>query len=115
MSNSTDWFKDINCAITVCDKNGIIIYMNEKASRTFEKWGGKELVGKSLFDCHGEKSRETIGVLMSKGGTNCYTIEKGGIKKLIYQTPWYSNAEVAGLIEYSLEIPFEMPHFNRNA
>jgi len=114
MSDSPEWFNNLSCAITICDINGIIVYMNEKASKTFEKWGGNSLIGKSLLDCHGEKSRETIARLMQNGETNSYTIEKNGIKKLIYQTPWYSNGEVSGLIEFSMEIPFEMPHFVRS-
>ena len=36
------------------------------------------------------------------------------VKKLIYQTPWYKeDGTFGGLIEYSIEIPFEMPHFVR--
>jgi hypothetical protein len=41
---------------------------------------------------------------------NVYTIEKNGVKKLIYQSPWYYNGEYAGFVELSLEIPFEMEH-----
>ena len=26
-----DWAKELNCSITVCDKNGIIIYQNDPA------------------------------------------------------------------------------------
>ena len=45
--------------------------------------------------------------------SNVYTIEKNGLKKLIYQSPWYQNGAYAGFIELSLEIPFELPHFVR--
>ena len=38
---------------------------------------------------------------------------KAGVKKLIYQTPWYENGEFRGLVELSMEIPFEMPHYVR--
>ena len=30
------------------------------AEKNYEKWGGADLVGKSLMDCHNEKSREAI-------------------------------------------------------
>ena len=50
---------------------------------------------------------------MEEHATNAYTIEKNGVKKLIYQTPWYENGEFMGLVEFSLEIPFEMPHYIR--
>ena len=45
---------------------------------------------------------------------NVYTIEKGGKKKLIYQTPWYKDGQYAGFVELSLVIPAEMPHFIRD-
>ncbi len=44
---------------------------------------------------------------------NIYSIEKNGVKKLIFQSPWFKNGEYAGFVELSLEIPFEMPHFVR--
>jgi hypothetical protein len=52
--------------------------------------------------------------LLTSGRSNVYTIEKGGIKKLIYQSPWYENGKYAGLVELSLPIPKEMPHFVRD-
>ncbi len=45
---------------------------------------------------------------------NVYTIEKKGKKKLIYQAPWFLDGAFGGLVELSLEIPFEMPHFIRD-
>jgi len=44
---------------------------------------------------------------------NVYTTEKAGVKKLFYQAPWYEGGEYAGVVELSVEIPFEMPHFVR--
>lgn len=43
-----EWANEMNCAVTVCDTKGIILYMNEKACRTFAKHG--DLIGKNLFD-----------------------------------------------------------------
>lgn len=106
-------FKSLPFAVTACDKNGIIIYMNEKSITTFVKNEGESLIGKSLFDCHGEKSAIKIRELLETGETNSYTIEKNGLKKLIYQCPWYQNDEIAGLVEISLVIPFDMEHFVR--
>ena len=28
-----EWANEMNCAVTVCDTEGIILYMNEKAAR----------------------------------------------------------------------------------
>ena len=43
-----EWANEMNCAVTVCDTEGVILYMNEKACRTFAKHGS--LIGKNLFD-----------------------------------------------------------------
>ena len=51
---------------------------------------------------------------MATGIPNSYTIEKKGIKKLIHQSPWFEDGKPAGLIEISIEIPFELPHFIRD-
>jgi len=111
--NNFEWAEELNVAVTVCDLNGIVLYMNGKAARSFSKDGGKELIGKSLMGCHSEKSQAMIAELMANANTNAYTIEKNGIKKMIYQTPWFVNGKTEGLVEFSMEIPVEMAHFIR--
>lgn len=111
--SSIDWIKEFGGAVTVCDADGIILSMNEKACQTFAKDGGASLVGKNLFDCHPEKARAHLREIMEKRLTNSYTIEKAGVKKLIYQAPWYKDGIFAGLVELSIEIPVDMPHFVR--
>ncbi len=113
MENS-NWFDGVPFAVTVCDKNGIIVDMNEKSAVTFAKDGGKDLIHKSLLDCHPEKARSMILNMIKTESTNVYTIEKHGVKKLIYQCPWYQNGELGGLVELSVEIPFDMPHHVRS-
>jgi transcriptional regulator with PAS, ATPase and Fis domain len=108
-----DWLKQINAAVTICDEQGMIVYMNERSEEVFETDGGKELVGKSVFDCHPEPALSKLKELLSSGGTNVYTIEKNGKKKIIYQSPWRTENAVAGMIEISFELPAELPHFVR--
>lgn len=108
-----EWIKEFPAAVTVCDAQGRILEMNDRAAKTFEKDGGYELVGKNLLDCHSEQSRGKVEALLATHEKNVYTIEKNGVKKLIFQSPWYKNGEYAGFVELSLEIPFEMPHFVR--
>lgn len=105
----------INIAITVCDGTGVVVEMNEKSKATFAKYGGGELVGKSLVECHPEPARTKLVGLLKSPATNAYTISKNGVRKLIYQTPWYKDGEFAGLVEFSLEIPGDMPHFERHS
>ncbi len=106
-----EWAKELNCAVTVCDTEGVIIYMNDKAKATFASHGN--MVGKSLMPCHNDRSRAIIHDMLETGGSNCYTISKGGLRKMIYQTAWKEDGQVKGLVEISMEIPEEMPHYNR--
>lgn len=109
----TRYFDEIPAAVTVCDTDGIILYMNNKSISTFKKDGGADLVGKSLFDCHPGASKEKLRALLESQKTNTYTIEKNGVHKMIYQTSWFEDGKFRGLIEFSFEIPAEMPHFIR--
>lgn len=110
---SHEWIKEFPGAVTVCDASGIILAMNDRAAKTFEQDGGYALVGRSLLDCHPEPARGKVEQLLAAHQKNVYTIEKNGVKKLIYQSPWYQDGQYAGFVEISLEIPFEMPHFVR--
>ena len=47
-------------AIVICDLDHKIIYMNPAAINRYEKWGGKNLMGQSLLNCHNDRSREMI-------------------------------------------------------
>ena len=107
-----DFARDINCAVTVCDNEEIILYMNERAIATYSKHGN--LIGKCLFDCHNERSMGIIRHMLESGEANAYTITKQGQRKMIYQTPWRREGRVCGLIEISMVIPAEMPHYDRD-
>jgi hypothetical protein len=107
------WIKELPIAITVCDKDANILEMNNKSVKTFEKYGGAKLLGRSLFECHPGESGEKLAALLSSRKTNCYTIEKLGIHKMIYQSPWFQDGEYMGFVELSFELPIDVPHFVR--
>jgi transcriptional regulator with PAS, ATPase and Fis domain len=107
------WIKEFPGAITVVDEEGLILEMNDKAIRTFQDDGGKNLIGTNVLSCHPEPAREKLVGMLKTGRQNVYTIEKQGVRKLIYQTPWYRAGKYAGFVELSLEIPAELPHFIR--
>jgi transcriptional regulator with PAS, ATPase and Fis domain len=113
MSKENAWIKEFPAAVTVCDPDGIILAMNDKSAKTFAKDGGLALIGKNLYDCHPDPARGKVERLMDERKANIYTIEKEGVKKLIYQSPWFKDGTFAGFIEFSFEIPFEIPHFIR--
>ena len=108
------WVKEFPGAITMCDSKGIILEINDKALEAFRDQGGEKLIGTNVLDCHPEPARTKVKELMEKHQVNAYTIEKNGVRKLIYQSPWYVNGEYRGFIELSLKIPDQMPHFIRD-
>lgn len=108
---SAVWAEGMNCAVTVCDAEGIILYMNERARATFAAHGN--LIGKNLFECHSESSKEKIRYMLATGESNAYTISKLGQRKMIYQTPWRHDGKIAGMVEISMVIPEDMPHYIR--
>ena len=110
-----EWVKEFGGAVTVCDRDGIILEMNDRAAEVFASDGGRALVGTNALDCHPERARGLMADLLKAGKRNVYTIEKNGVKKLIFQSPWYRDGAYAGFVELSLEIPAELPHFVRGA
>jgi len=108
------WVKEWPAAVTVCDENGIILEMNDRAAEIFADSGGRKLVGTNVQDCHPEPARSRLKSLMDERRTNVYSIEKAGRKKLIYQAPWYEAGRFKGFIEMSLELPENIPHFVRD-
>lgn len=107
------WSDEFKGKVTVCDREGKIIYINKLANEKYIK-EGNDLLGKNLLECHPEPSRTKVASMLESPTINSYTVEKGGIKRMIHQTPLYTNGVFSGVIEISFEIPKEMPHFNRD-
>lgn len=108
------WVSEFPAAITVCNESGVILEMNERSRSTFAGDGGAALIGKNLLDCHTGAAREKVASLLETKAPNCYTIEKKGVKKLIYQSPWYEDGVYRGFVEISLPILERIPHFQRD-
>ena len=64
MTNLNEIYKSVleadRAAVVICDLEHTIIYMNPVAIERYAKCGGKDLMGKSLLNCHNEKSCEMI-------------------------------------------------------
>jgi len=109
-----EWVDGFPGAVTVCDRTGIVVEMNDKAAQGYAEQGGRALLGTNMLDCHPEPSRTRLQVLLENGQSNIYTIEKRGVKKLVFQAPWYHDGIRAGMVELVLELPAGMPHFVRD-
>ena len=63
-TNLNEIFKSVleadRTAVVICDLKHTIVYMNPVAIKRYEKWGGADLLGKSLLACHNEHSQEKI-------------------------------------------------------
>jgi len=107
------WLDGIAVAATVCDRQGVCLYLNEQAAKLFAKSGGRALVGKNLMDCHDEPARSRFAAQLASPTPNSYTIEKNGMRKLIHQIPWFADGVFTGVVELSFELPADLPHFVR--
>ena len=108
------WAKELPAAITICDNKGRILDLNARAAEAFAADGGRKLIGRNVLDCHPEPARTKLSGMLEAGRSNVYTIQKGGKKKLIFQSPWYAKGRYSGFVEISIEIPEALPHFNRD-
>jgi len=92
-------------AVVICDLNHIIVYMNKAASERYANRGGIELTGKSLLECHGEKSVQTIEKVVnwfkeSKDNNIIYTFHNQKENKDVYMVALRSeNGELIGYYE----------------
>jgi len=76
-------------AVVLCTLDHTIVYMNKTARERYAKWGGKELLGKSLMNCHNERSREMIVKVLdwfakSKDNNIVYTFKNVKENKDVY-------------------------------
>lgn len=77
------------CAVVICNLEHEIIYMNPAAVARYAKRGGEELIGKSLLNCHNEKSVEMIRKVLdwfqeSKDHNRIYTSRNEKENKDVY-------------------------------
>jgi hypothetical protein len=109
------WVREFPATISVCDVEGVLLEINTHGLESFADEGGATLIGTNVLDCHPEPARSKLRAMLASGSKNVYTIRKNGVKKLIYQSPWYRGGAYAGFVELSLPIPDSMPHFDRDA
>ena len=67
-----DFFKYVECAVTVCDTECVIVYQNEKSVAV-----NGDMLGKCMFGCHNDRSRGIITRILSEGVTNSSTRHRG--------------------------------------
>jgi transcriptional regulator with PAS, ATPase and Fis domain len=106
--HAKSWAEEMDVRVTVCDLKGIIVYLNRASLLNLYKYGGNELIGKSIFDCHNPRSCEIIKEMLELPYVNIYMVEKAGERRLIRQFPWEEDGEHKGIIEFSFPVPFDI-------
>lgn len=99
------WVNSFPAEIIVCDPDGNIVEMNQKAILLYQEEGGEAMVGRNIFDHHEEPSRSQVKSVVNQRKTTIYTAEQGGNKKLVCIAPWFQQDEYAGFTLLVLDLP----------
>ncbi len=110
-----NWADNIEMTVMHCDTRGRVTYMNKKCGEMFKKFGGMELIGKNIFDCHPEGANAKLKEIMDKRVSHSYSIERDGRKTMLHSFPLLNDkGEYIGFGEITYEIPYDMPHYVRD-
>jgi transcriptional regulator with PAS, ATPase and Fis domain len=107
----TSWVKGFPAEITICDRTGFILELNNTAEEIFKEDGGSSLLGSNMLNCHPEPSRTKLAGMLETHQTNVYFNTEKSKKRFFFQSPWYKNDQFAGFVEISFEVPGEIPNF----
>lgn len=84
--------------------------MNSRAAgETHAKDGGRELIGRSILDCHPERARALFEELLKTGALNVYTDREERREEAHLPAPWYEGGEYRGRGRALLADPFRGP------
>lgn len=75
--------------VVLCNLKHVILYMNETAVKRYEKEGGRNLLGKSLMNCHTSYANEMIEKVLDwfredKSHNKIYTFDNREENKDVY-------------------------------
>jgi PAS domain-containing protein len=92
------------CAVVICNLEHEIVYMNQAAFKNYEKWGGEQLLGKSLLACHNPESRDKIKQVVDWFAASCehnlvYTFHNEKQNKDVYMVALRSEGKLIGYYE----------------
>lgn len=106
--NMSIFFKSVidqdRCAVVLCNLEHEIIYMNPAAIKNYEKRGGKELIGRSLLDCHNNESVQKIKEVINWFGLSThnnivYTCYNEKQNKDVYMVALRDGGKLIGYYE----------------
>ena len=106
---AASWVEGLTAEVTVCDAAAILIEMNAFAGLLFKDAGGGSLLGSDALACHPEPSRTKFAGMLAVQNSNVYLNTEKGEKRFFFQSPWYPGGQFAGFVEFSFEVPGEIP------
>ena len=99
------WSDEVDFPVTICDRDGVIVGMNQKAIEYFKNDGGIQLLGKSLIECHPEPSRSKLLDLLANPRANTYISQSPEKNLFVHETPWFENGIYMGFVEILVTLP----------
>jgi transcriptional regulator with PAS, ATPase and Fis domain len=105
MKTQEHWYDEVSFPVTVCDREGVIVEMNQQSISEFEPDGGANLLGASLLDCHPEPARLMLQNMLKSQNPHTYISKSDGKTELVHQTPWFINGEYQGFVEIIIALP----------
>jgi PAS domain-containing protein len=92
------------CAVVICNLEHEIVYMNQAAVKNYAKWGGEQLLGKSLLACHNPESQDKIKQVVdwfaaSPEHNLVYTFYNEKQNKDVYMVALRSEGKLIGYYE----------------
>lgn len=108
VDNLSPFYKSIidqdRSAIVICNVEHEIICMNPAAVFNYAKWGGEQLIGKSLLECHNPESVEKIKKIvdwfsLSPDHNIVYTFHNEKQNKDVYMIALREEGKLIGYYE----------------
>ena len=97
-------FDGVSAVIVIADENFIIRYINDIGEENYRRFGGRDIIGMSLFDCHNEHSGRIIREMYD--GFKCGDLQskakelpQGDRVKHIVYLPIFHSGEFRGCME----------------
>ncbi len=100
----------VNAVIVIADENFVIQYINNIGALNYARFGGKNIVGTSLFDCHKPESHQPIKDMYESFKNNSVkvvekSIPMAGKQKKILYLPIFQDNEFKGVNEIQYFTP----------
>jgi transcriptional regulator with PAS, ATPase and Fis domain len=102
--NTENWYSEVDFPVTLCDKNGFIVAMNQASIKLFEPDGGASLIGKSLLNCHPEPAKSMLTKMLKTKTAHTYIDRTNMGSTLVHETPWYIDGKYMGFVEILINL-----------